>query len=85
MVYVVFHVNHTRFVIDFDGGQFAGNGFGNVYRRLVFAGGAQTEFFWQIAPAFGRVVSGIAPMGVIAVCGGGESGTYQQQDSGQAG
>lgn len=34
-VVVVFHVSHTRFVIDFDGGQFAGNGFGNVYRRLV--------------------------------------------------
>ena len=74
-VTVVFNFYGTRTVINSNGRQSAGNGFGNVYRRLVFAGGAQTEFFRQIAPAFGRIVSGIAPMGVIAVCGGGESGT----------
>ncbi|EFC88662.1 hypothetical protein NEIMUCOT_04711 [Neisseria mucosa ATCC 25996] len=39
-VAVVFHVNRARFVIDFDGGQSAGDGFGDVYGGLVFACGA---------------------------------------------
>ena len=39
-VAVVFHVNRARFVIDFDGGQSAGDGFGDVDGRLVFACGA---------------------------------------------
>ena len=36
-VAVVFHVNRARLVIDFDGGQSAGDGFGNVDGGLVFA------------------------------------------------
>jgi hypothetical protein len=39
-VAVVFHVNHARFVIDFDGGQSARDGFGDVDGGLVFACGA---------------------------------------------
>ena len=39
-VAVVFHVNRARLVIDFDGRQFAGDGFGDVDGGLVFACGA---------------------------------------------
>jgi len=84
-VAVVFHFHGAGAVIGFDGRQAAGNGFGNVDGRLVFAGGAQAELFGQIAPAFGGIVPCVAPMGVVAVCGGRERGECRQHDGGQAG
>ena len=84
-VAVVFNFYGARTVIDFDGRQAAGNGFGNVDGGLVFAGGAQAELFGQIAPAFGGIVTCVAPMGVVAMCGGRERGKRRQHDGGQAG
>jgi hypothetical protein len=81
---VVFHVNRARFVIDFDGRQFAGDGFGDVDGGLVFACGTQTELFRQAAPAFGGIVSGVAPMGVVSMCFGGECCEGGQQEDSQA-
>ena len=80
---VVFNFYGARTVINLNGRQSAGNGFGNVYRRLVLACRAQAELFRQVAPAFGRVMAGLAPMGMV-MSGSGNSCTGQQQDSGQA-
>ena len=79
-----FHFHGAGAVIGFDGRQAAGNGFGNVDRGLVFAGGAQAELFGQIAPAFGGIVPCVSPMGVVAMCGGRERGKRRQHDGGQA-
>ena len=71
-------------IVDLDGRQSAGDGFGDVDGGLVFACGTQTELFRQAAPAFGGIVSGVAPMGVVSMCGGGECCEGGQQENSQA-